>query len=170
MFIIIMGVSGSGKTTIASMLAQRLGWRFYDGDAFHPPANVDKMGAGVPLVDEDRFGWLDALSTLIDHEIRAGENGVIACSALKKAYRDVLRWRNSRQIKFVYLRGSYDVIFERLKSRGEHFMKSEMLQSQFEILEEPRGILTVDVTLSPNEIVENIIEHLIHGAINGIEI
>jgi gluconokinase len=170
MFIIVMGVSGSGKTTVAHMLAQRLGWHFYEGDTFHPPANIAKMSAGVPLNDEDRLGWLDALATLIENETRASENGVIACSALKKAYRDVLRRHDREQIKFVYLRGSYDVIVERMKSRGKHFMKPEMLQSQFAILEEPQGILTVDVTLSPNEIVQNIIEHLTHGRTHGNEI
>jgi gluconokinase len=167
MFIIVMGVSGSGKTTIARMLAQRLGWRFYEGDTFHPPANIAKMSAGVPLSDDDRLGWLDALANLIENENRVGENGVIACSALKKAYRDVLRKHDRKQIKFVYLRGSYDVIFERMKSRGKHFMKPEMLQSQFAILEEPQGNITVDVTLSPDEIVQNIMEQLMRGAINS---
>jgi gluconokinase len=170
MFVIIMGVSGSGKTTIARMLAQRLGWSFYEGDAFHPPANIAKMGAGVPLNDEDRLGWLEALATLIENKIRAGENGVVACSALKKSYRDVLRRYDRQKIKFVYLRGSYNVIFERMKSRGKHFMKPEMLQSQFATLEEPQGILTVDVTLTQEEIVQNIMEQLIHGATNGNEI
>lgn len=170
MFIIVMGVSGSGKTTIARLLAQRLGWPFYEGDAFHPPANIAKMGTGVPLDDEDRLGWLDALASLIDTKTQASENGVIACSALKKAYRDVLRRYDSKQVKFVYLRGSYDVIFERMKGRGKHFMKPEMLQSQFAILEEPQGVLTVDVTLLPDEIVQNIMEQIICGAVNGNEI
>jgi len=101
MFIIVMGVSGSGKTTIGRMLAQRIDWPFYDGDTFHPPVNVAKMAAGVPLTDEDRAGWLDELANLIQERTEAGENGVIACSALKKAYRDVLRRFDRRQVSFV---------------------------------------------------------------------
>ena len=101
MFIIVMGVSGSGKTTISRMLAQRINWPFYDGDSFHSPANVAKMAAGVPLTDEDRAGWLDELANLIQERTEAGENGVIACSTLKKAYRDVLRRFDRRQVSFV---------------------------------------------------------------------
>ena len=160
MFIIVMGVSGSGKTSISRMLAQRLGWPFYDGDAFHPAANIAKMTADVPLTDEDRACWLDALTIFMEEKTLAGENGVIACSALKKAYRDVLRRYDRKQIHFVYLKGSYEVILERMKSRGDHFMKPEMLQSQFAALEEPWGILTIDVTLSKDEIVQKIVEQL----------
>ena len=118
MFIILMGISGSGKTTIGRMLAQRLGWPFYDGDDYHPPANVAKMAAGVPLDDEDRAGWLAALAALIEEGLAAGEHGVIACSALKETYRDVLRRSDRERVKFVYLRGSYEVLFERMKGRG----------------------------------------------------
>lgn len=160
MFIILMGVSGCGKTTIGSMLAQRLGWSFYEGDDFHPRANVAKMAAGVPLSDGDRAAWLDALSTLIRDKTEAGENGVIACSALKKAYRDALRISGRSNVRFVYLKGDYELILARMQSRGEHFMKPEMLKSQFAILEDPVGSLTVDITDSPHEIVQKIMEQI----------
>jgi 6-phosphogluconate dehydrogenase len=160
MFIVVMGVSGSGKTTIGRSLAQRLGWPFYDGDDFHSPQNVAKMSAGLPLNDGDRAGWLDALATLIQNGIRAGESGVIACSVLKKAYRDVLRRPGQEQVRFVYLKGSYEVILARMQSRPEHFMKPDMLRSQFADLEEPPGILTIDVTLPPQQIVQKIVEQI----------
>ena len=129
MFIIIMGVSGSGKTTIGRTLAHRIHWPFYDGDTFHPPANIAKMTAGVPLTDEDRAGWLDLVANLIQERTEAGENGVIACSALKKSYREVLRRFDRRQVSFVYLKGSFEVILTRMQSRGMHFMSPEMLKS-----------------------------------------
>lgn len=160
MFIVITGVSGSGKTTIGRKVAQRLGWPFYDGDDFHPPENIAKMSAGIPLTDEDRAGWLDALASLVRKKTEAGENGILACSALKKAYRDVLRRGDWTKTRFVYLKGSYEVVLERMKSRGAHFMKPEMLQSQFAILEEPRGILTMDITLPQQEIVQKILEQI----------
>ncbi len=160
MFIVVMGVSGSGKSTIGRYLAQELDWPFYDGDDFHPPANIAKMSAGIPLTDEDRAGWLETLAALIQKETQAGQNGVLACSVLKKAYRDVLRRYDRRQIVFVYLRGSYETILARMQSRGEHFMKPEMLKSQFQDLEEPWGILTLDVTLPRDEIVHKIKEQI----------
>jgi gluconokinase len=137
MFIVVMGVSGSGKTTIGRMLAQDLGWPSYDGDDFHSPKNVAKMAAGAPLNDEDRAPWLETLAAFIRDKTQAGENGVLACSVLKKSYRDVLRKYDRKHIRFVYLKGSYEVILERMKRRGEHFMKPEMLKSQFATLEEP---------------------------------
>ena len=161
MFVVIMGVSGSGKTTIGRMLAKRLGWPFYDADDFHSPANVAKMTAGMPLTDEDRAGWLESLAELIERRAGAVENGVIACSALKKAYREILARSDRERVKFVYLRGSYEVIAERMKSRGAHFMKPAMLQSQFDILEEPAGVFSVDVSLPPEEIVGKIVEQVV---------
>ncbi|HWQ83516.1 MAG TPA: gluconokinase, GntK/IdnK-type, partial [Anaerolineales bacterium] len=160
MFIVVMGVSGSGKSTIARQLAQRLGWTFYDADDFHSPENIARMAAGIPLTDEDRAGWLDSLAALVEDQTQAGKDGVIACSAMKKEYRDVLRRYDRKQIQFVYLKGSYEVIHARLQRRGEHFMKPEMLQSQFAALEEPWGILTIDVTLPQSEIVQIIMEQL----------
>lgn len=160
MFIIVMGVSGSGKSSISRLLAEDLDWPFYDGDDFHPPANIAKMSAGIPLTDEDRVGWLEMLAALIREETRAGRNGVIACSALKKAYRDVLRHYDRRQVAFVYLKGSYETILARMQSRGEHFMKPEMLRSQLDTLEEPWGILTLNITLPKNVIVKKIKEQI----------
>jgi gluconokinase len=158
MFVIMMGVAGSGKTTIGKAVAERLGWRFYDGDDFHPPANVAKMAAGIPLTDEDRAGWLDALAALIRSGLEKGESGVVACSALKEKYRAVLRVE-PQQVKFVYLKGSYEVILARMQSR-QHFMKPVMLQSQFATLEEPEDAIVEDITLAPDAIIQNIVERL----------
>ncbi len=157
MFVILMGVSGSGKTTIGRLLAQRLNCPFYDGDDYHPPANVAKMATGIPLDDEDRAGWLAALADIIRDGLGRGEDGVLACSALKEKYRDVLRVDPAR-VKFFYLRGSYDTILQRMAERGEHYMKPAMLQSQFEALEEPANVPWLDVTLQPDEIVQRIAE------------
>ena len=159
MFVIVMGVSGSGKTTIGKAIAEQLGCRFYDGDDFHTPAIVAKMVAGIPLTDEDRAGWLAALAALIQRCLQQGESGVIACSALKEKYSQAL-CVDAGQVKFVYLKGSYEVILGRMQNRQAHYMKPAMLQSQFETLEEPQGVLTVDVTLSPDVIVRNIMEYL----------
>jgi gluconokinase len=155
MFVIVMGVSGSGKTTIGKGLAGKLGYRFYEGDDFHPAANMAKMAAGVPLDDEDRAGWLAALASVIRDALERGESGVIACSALKEKYRAMLRIDAGR-VRFVYLEGSYEVIRERMETRQGHFMKPALLRSQFEALEEPQGELTVDIGLSPEEIIQSV--------------
>lgn len=158
MFFIVMGVSGSGKTTIGQLLAQRLGCRFYDGDDFHPPPNIAKMAAGVPLDDDDRRGWLAALAALIRQSLAHGETGVIACSALKEAYRAVLRV-DPNQVQFVYLKGDYDTIWARMQGRTGHYMKPGMLQSQFDALQEPLDAFTVDVDLAPEQIVDRVMAH-----------
>lgn len=158
-FLIVMGVSGSGKTTIGRQLAGKLGWPFYDGDDYHTPANVTKMAAGISLDDVDRAGWLTTLSHLIAEKLDRGESGVIACSALKQAYRDTLRV-NVEQVRFIFLRGSYKQIWERLENRKGHFMKAEMLRSQFDDLEEPDDAITIDVTVTPDKIVRSIMERL----------
>ena len=154
MFFIIMGVSGCGKSTIGELLAERLGWLFYDGDDFHPAANIAKMSQGIPLDDNDRAGWLTALGNLIEQQSAAGANGVLACSALKESYRAALR---RGPLHFVYLKGDYATIMKRMEARGSHYMKAAMLQSQFAALEEPAEALTLPVTLPPQEIVEKII-------------
>lgn len=118
MFIILMGVSGSGKTTLGKRLAARLGWPFYDGDDYHPPENVAKMAAGIPLTDEDRVSWLETLAELISQSLARGENGVLACSALKGKYREILRG-GSENVEFVFLRGSYDLVLERLSRAAQ---------------------------------------------------
>lgn len=155
MIIITMGVSGSGKTTIGRCLATVLGWPFYDGDDFHPQANVDKMAQGMPLTDADREPWLQAMHEHIATLIRRGENAVLACSALKRAYRRQIVG-TLKQVHFVYLRGSFDLIQSRLAARQGHFMPSDLLASQFDTLEEPEHAVTVDVTYTPAEIVEHI--------------
>ena len=159
MLVVVMGVSGSGKSTIGRLLAERLGCAFYDGDDYHPPANIAKMAAGIPLDDSDRAEWLGALVSLIANSLARGECGVIACSALKKRYRDVLRL-DERQVRFVYLRGSFDAIQARLQSREGHFMSTSLLQSQFDALEEPDEAIVVDATLEPERVLDTIMEQL----------
>jgi gluconokinase len=131
-----MGVSGSGKSTIAALVAERLGWAFADGDAFHPPGSIAKMQAGLPLNDSDRAPWLAALAAWIDARLRDGISGVLVCSALRRAYRDVLT-RGRPAVRIVYLEGSRELIAERLAARHGHFMPSALLDSQFAILEPP---------------------------------
>ena len=131
---IIMGVYGCGKTTVAEHLAAELGVKYAEADDFHPKANIEKMAAGHPLTDEDRWPWLDALAAWIDQRVAAGEPAVVTCSALKKIYRDRLRRKG---VVFVYMKGTYDEVLQRMSGRQGHFMKTDMLQSQFDILEEP---------------------------------
>lgn len=159
LFVVVMGVSGSGKTTVGELLAAQMGWPFYDGDKFHTPENVAKMAAGTPLTDADRAGWLAVLAGLIRDGLARGESGVLACSALKEKYRDLLRVDESR-VHFVYLRGSFDLIWERMLLRQNHYMKASMLQSQFASLEEPGGVLTCDITAPPEQIVDAIVAGL----------
>jgi gluconokinase len=155
--IIIFGVSGAGKTTVGKLLARESGWRFVEADDFHPAANIEKMRSGRPLTDEDRWPWLDCLRKQIEQLLAAGENAVLACSALKRAYRD--RLRVSDEIKFVFLRGNYALVEKQLRGRRRHFMNPDLLQSQFDDLEEPQAdeyALTVALGRTPEEIVEEI--------------
>ncbi len=156
MIIVVMGVSGCGKTTIGQQLADRMGWPFFDGDAFHPPANIDKMSRGIPLTDEDRAGWLAAIADRMRELIAANQSGAFACSALKQKYRDQLSIDPA--VRFVYLKGSYDLIWSRMQQRAGHYMKASMLASQFAALEEPHDALTLDIARPPAELVEAIIE------------
>jgi gluconokinase len=145
MVIVLMGVSGSGKTTIGKILAEQLGWTFLEGDDFHPPANVAKMRAGVPLTDADRAPWLAALRERVDAACERGENVVLACSALKHAYRDYLEKHEPECVQYVYLHGSEELIRQRLAARKGHFMNPGLLHSQFETLEPPADALRVEV-------------------------
>ena len=157
-FFIVMGVSGCGKSSICKALAENLGWDFYDADDFHPPANVAKMASGIPLDDSDRAPWLDSLHDLISSSLTQNRPGVLACSALKERYRQQLMKGNDG-VQLVYLKGSYDLIWSRMIARKDHWMKPHMLQSQFTTLEEPANALTVDVSLSIDEIVQEILEY-----------
>ena len=153
--IIICGVTGAGKTTIGQLLAQELEWEFHDADDFHSAANIAKMKGGVPLTDKDRQPWLDKLRELIEQCLVAGKNAVLACSALKKAYRDCLRVSDG--VKFVFLRGNRRKISEQLQHRHEHFMNLVLLDSQFEDLEEPQPsehALLLELGPSPGDLVE----------------
>ena len=158
-FVVVMGVSGSGKTTIGRLLAERLAVPFYDGDEYHPPANVAKMVAGIPLDDDDRAGWLRRLADLITASLKQNHSGVMACSALKQAYREQLRG-NKQRVRFVYLKGDFTDIRARIHGREGHFMKADLLPSQFNTLEEPRQAITVDSALEPNKLVNAIMEQL----------
>jgi gluconokinase len=159
MFVIVMGVSGCGKSTIGRLLAERLDCPFYDGDDFHPAANIAKMSQGIPLNDEDRAGWLAALADLIRSSLQKGMSGVLACSALKQRYRDILRV-DDKQVKFVYLKGSYELIKARMLARPGHYMKPGMLDSQFAALEEPVDAVIVSIENSPQEIVSLVLTGL----------
>jgi len=158
MIVIVMGVVGSGKTTIGSLLAAELGWQFADADEFHPQSNVEKIRHGIPLSDADRQPWLERLCTEILRWIAADRNAVLACSALKRSYRQELAV--GPQVRFVYLKGSASLIADRLRSRHGHFADDKILASQFLDLEEPKEALTVEITGTPQQIVSEIREKL----------
>ena len=160
--LIVMGVSGSGKSTVAEALGQRLGWRFEDGDSFHPASNVEKMRAGHPLTDEDRWPWLNAIADEIARVCDKGEHVIIACSALKHTYRDVLL-RGRDDVRFVFLRGTKELIAARLAQRKGHFMPPGLLDSQFKTLEPPQPSerpITVSIDAPVDGIVDDIARQL----------
>ena len=158
MVILLMGVSGSGKTTVGQLLASQLGWEFADGDDYHPAANVEKMRNGIPLTDADRAPWLETLRALIAGWIAARKNAVLACSALKRAYRESLRV--APEVEVVYLRGTPQLLRQRLHARVGHFMTERMLESQVAALEEPEDAAVVDVDRLPAEIVREVLARL----------
>jgi gluconokinase len=160
--VIVMGVSGSGKTTVGTLLAGRLGWEYEDADWFHPAANIDKMHNGIPLTDEDRWPWLQAIAAWIDGTRQARGHGVVSCSALKRRYRDILTGNRS-DVRLVYLKGDATLIARRIATRHEHFMPASLLKSQFDALEEPgpdEHPVTVPIDLPPRDIVARILEEL----------
>jgi gluconokinase len=155
MIVIVMGVAGSGKTTVGRLLAQELGWIFRDADEFHSAANIEKMSGGTPLNDADRAPWLEAMRAAIAAWLREDKNAVVTCSCLRATYRKTLLVDPAR-VRFVYLKGNFDLIAARLSARPHHFMKPQLLKSQFEILEEPQDAITVDLANPPEVIVREI--------------
>ena len=159
MIFLLMGVSGSGKTTVGRRLADRLGWKFLDADDFHPPENVRKMAAGIALDDRDRLPWLRRIREVIDRHAASGDRLVVTCSALKHSYRKLLL-EGASGVQLVYLKGSFELIEKRLRDRRGHFMPAALLRSQFEALEEPSDAVVVDASPPPDEIAQGLINHL----------
>ncbi len=160
--LVIMGVSGSGKTTIATLLTKKLGWVFRDGDEFHPTANVEKMKSGVPLTDEDRWPWLEAIARFIDEELARGTKTIVTCSALKQRYRDIII-DGRKGVRLIYLKGEKALLERKLARRHGHFMPSSLLKTQFDALEEPgleENPLIVSVDAAPDQIVDHILAEL----------
>lgn len=164
--LVVMGVSGSGKSTIAALLAHRLNWIYEDADWLHPKSNIDKMHHGEPLTDEDRWPWLHAIADWIDRTRQDGGHGIVACSALKRAYRDILVG-DRRDVRLIYLKGDRELIATRMAARDDHFMPPSLLDSQFGALEEPapeERAIVVSIAPHPREIVDDIMQKLDIGA------
>jgi gluconokinase len=160
--LVVMGVSGSGKTTVGNLLASRIGAEFADADWFHPKANIEKMHQGTPLTDDDRLPWLQAIADWIDAKLRAGKRAVVACSALKRRYRDLLI-DGRPNVRLIHLTGDMDLISRRIATRHEHFMPASLLQSQFDALEPPgaeENPIVVSIAPQPAEIVDEIVARL----------
>jgi len=152
---LIMGVSGSGKTTLGQALAQKLGWDFFDADDFHPAANIAKMASGIPLSDSDRAPWLAALHDQLSSTLKSNRHPILACSALKQKYR-VQLLDNINGIEIIYLKGNYDLIWSRMSTREGHYMRSEMLRSQFAALEDPENVFALDVSMTVEDMIDKI--------------
>ncbi|MGL5063945.1 MAG: gluconokinase [Microcoleus sp.] len=159
MIVIVMGVSGAGKTTVGKLLAQSLDWDFKDADDFHPIANIEKMSQGIPLDDADRMPWLYKMQQAIADWLQAKKNVILACSALKASYRNLL-FGDRPEIKLIYLKGNYELISRRLQQRQNHYMKADLLSSQFANLEEPQNVIVLDAAQPPEDLVQQIIKHL----------
>jgi len=173
MVILVMGIEGTGKTTVGKLLAERLHWEFADADDFHSAANKEKMKQGIALTDADRAPWLAAIQEQMWHWLAAKKNGVITCSALKQSYRDVLmspvpgQEGNANEIKTVYLHGAYALIAKRLQHRQGHFAGEALLASQFATLEEPRDAISIDIEETPEQIVDEIMRQLNLGNVSA---
>ncbi|AEG70249.1 gluconokinase [Ralstonia solanacearum] len=159
MIVVVMGVSGCGKSTVGRMIAERLGCAFRDGDEFHSEANRAKMHAGIPLNDDDRKPWLETIRAYMDETTAGGRSLVVACSALKQRYRDVLSGP-SGHVAFVYLKGDFELLQGRLAARTDHFFNPALLRSQFDALEEPADAIVVDIALPPETLVQQAVERL----------
>ena len=160
MFYIVMGVSGSGKSTVGKLLSDRLNCQFYDADDFHTPNNIAKMSLGKPLTDSDRLPWLLKLQDIVSYTIEQQKTAVMACSALKEQYRQIIAGKYPQKITWIYLRGDYNTIYERIQLRQNHFLKESLLRSQFNTLEEPKNALILDVLLEPKIMIKQIIDRL----------
>lgn len=165
--VLVMGVSGSGKSTIAEGIAKELGWQYFDADDYHPQANIDKMASGNPLNDADRLPWLQTLHQLIKDNLRQGQSCTLACSALKESYRDILKQEG---LAIVYLAGDFETIWQRMQERKGHYMKAEMLQSQFDALEEPMGTIGNIGDTALRISLKNTPEAIIEGAISDLKL
>jgi gluconokinase len=159
--LVLMGVSGCGKTSVGQSISEQLVWPFFDGDDFHSPENVCKMSKGIPLNDVDRTNWLETLNELISEKLRADENLILACSALKVKYRQQLRSDNEGLV-FVFLKGDFDLIWGRMETRNDHYMKADMLRSQFDILEPPQNALKIEINHPVPDIVQEIIDSIVN--------
>ena len=159
MMVVLMGVSGCGKTTVGLVLAERTGWRLYDADEFHSAASIEKMRSGIALEDADRWPWLDRMNAMLVEKQAQGESVLLACSALKQKYRDRLA-KGCLQLHWVYLKGEFDLIRRRLEARKNHYMKAGLLESQFAALEEPRDAIVEDIGAEPDVIADHILRQL----------